>query len=132
MAADSRFFIVIGCLFLATAGALAAFGFHGPADIMTPEKRPSWAWAVEMQYYHGGGLVLLGILTNQLGKSWFLRAAGALMICGILVFSGLVYAGTFGVLLSLSQIVPTGGSMLMLSWVVVALGILAAGRATDN
>jgi len=30
MSADYKFFIVMGCFFLAIAGALAAFGFHGP------------------------------------------------------------------------------------------------------
>jgi len=61
MSTDSKFFITIGCVLLAAAGALAAFGFHGPADILTPEKRASWAWAVEMQFYHGGGLLIVGI-----------------------------------------------------------------------
>ncbi len=124
MSKDSKIFIVIGCLFLATAGALAAFGFHGPENIMTPEKRDSWAWAVEMQYYHGGGLVLVGILANQLGKSWFIRGAGVLMIAGILVFSGLVYAETLGMPEELGEIVPTGGSMMMASWISLAIGVL--------
>jgi len=57
---------------------------------MTPEKRQSWAWAVEMQYYHGGGLILVALLANQLGSSWLIRGAGILMIGGIIIFSGLV------------------------------------------
>ncbi len=128
MSAESKFFIVVGCFFLATAGALAAFGFHGPADILTPEKRESWAWAVDMQYYHGGGLVLVGILMQQCGVSWFTRGAGLLMIAGILIFSGLVYAETLGMPESIGEIVPTGGSMLMLSWIALAIGVLTARR----
>ncbi len=126
MSADSKFFISIGCLFLATAGALAAFGFHGPAEILTPEKRASWAWAVEMQFYHGGGLLLVGILADRLGKSWFIRGAGVLMIAGILIFSGLIYGQTLGMPEALGQIVPTGGGMLMLSWVLLAIGVITA------
>lgn len=129
MIKESKIFIVIGCVFLATAGSLSAFGFHGPDDILTPENRISWAWAVEMQYYHGLGLVLVGLLANALGKSWFLRLAGILMTAGILVFSILIYAGVLGAPEALGQIVPTGGTMFMLSWVSLAIGVLIAKRA---
>jgi uncharacterized membrane protein YgdD (TMEM256/DUF423 family) len=124
MSFESKFFIVTGCFFLATAGALAAFGFHGPANIMTPEKIPSWRWAVDMQYYHGAGLILTAILIDRLGSSWFLRGAGILMIAGILIFSGLVYAETLGMPEAVGEIVPTGGSMMMGSWVLLAIGAL--------
>lgn len=126
MSSESKIFIVVGCFFLASAGALAAFGFHGPADILTPENRASWAWAVDMQYYHAAGLALTGILIRQLGPSWPLRIAGILMIAGILIFSGLIYANTLGALQALSGIVPNGGSMLMLSWISLAIGVLRA------
>ena len=128
MSADSKFFISVGCLMLASAGALAAFGFHGPADILTPEKRASWAWAVEMQFYHGGGLLIVGILADRLGKSWFIRAAGLLMIAGILIFSGLIYGQTLGLSEAFGQIVPSGGSMMMLSWLALAVGVLTVKR----
>jgi uncharacterized membrane protein YgdD (TMEM256/DUF423 family) len=125
---DSRIFIAIGCVFLATAGSLAAFGFHGPEDIMTPEKLPSWAWGVEMQFYHGLGLVLVGILAKQVGASWFIRGAGILMVAGVFVFSVLIYAETLGAPEAVGEIVPTGGAMLMLSWVALAIGVLRAKR----
>jgi uncharacterized membrane protein YgdD (TMEM256/DUF423 family) len=123
---DSKVFIVFGCFFLATAGALAAFGFHGPAEIMTPEKLSSWTWAVDMQYYHGAGLILTGLAANYTGKSWFVRGAGALMIGGILVFCGLVYAETLGAPEAVGEIVPSGGTMMMLSWVALAIGVIRA------
>lgn len=128
MPTESKIFIAIGCVFLATAGALAAFGFHGPEDILTPEKRQSWAWAVEMQYYHGGGLVLVGLLGDRLGFSWFIRGAGIMMVAGILIFSGLVYAETLGMPESIGEVVPTGGATLMLSWLVLAIGVITARK----
>jgi uncharacterized membrane protein YgdD (TMEM256/DUF423 family) len=124
MSAESKWFFVLGCVFLATAGALAAFGFHGPADILTPAKRASWVWAVEMQYYHSAGLLVVGLLIHLLGSSWLVRAAGVLMIAGIVVFSGLIYAGTLGAPEAFGEVVPSGGFMLMLSWLVLAAGVL--------
>ena len=123
---ESKWFIAIGCFFLATAGALAAFGFHGPAEILTPTKHASWAWAVEMQYYHGAGLLAVGLITHLLGSSWLVRGAGLLMITGIMVFSGLIYAGTLGAPEAFGEIVPSGGSMLMISWLFLAAGVLRA------
>jgi uncharacterized membrane protein YgdD (TMEM256/DUF423 family) len=82
-----------------------------------------------MQFYHGLGLMLVGILSHVLGKSWFIRGAGALMIAGVLVFSGIVYANILGALEFLSPIVPSGGSMLMLSWLALLIGILTRAKA---
>jgi uncharacterized membrane protein YgdD (TMEM256/DUF423 family) len=128
MIKESKIFIVIGCVFLATAGSLSAFGFHGPDDMLTVEERASWGWAVEMQYYHALGLILVGILANALGTSWFIRVAGILMIGGIIVFSFLIYAGALGALEQLSPIVPYGGTMFMLSWAALAIGVLRAKK----
>ena len=57
MNSESKFYILMGCFFLATAGALAAFGFHGPAEIMTPAGRRlrGTLTAVNPSYTHGFG-----------------------------------------------------------------------------
>ena len=129
MFANSKLYICVGCLFLATAGALAAFGFHGPSEIMTPAVQQSWGWAVDMQFYHGLGLVLVGVLLQQFGASLWIQLSGGLMILGTLVFSGLVYLEKLGVVSAgVAEIVPTGGSMLMISWLVLAVGVVLARR----
>ena len=124
MSVESKIFFVLGCVFLATAGAFAAFGFHGPVDVLPLAKRASWAWAVEMQYYHGAGLLFVALLMHLLGVSWLLRIAAGLMVVGILVFSGLIYAGSLGAPEALGEIVPSGGFMLMVSWLVLAAAIV--------
>ncbi len=131
MSAESKWFVVLGCVFLATGGALAAFGFHGPADILPPEKRASWGWAVDMQFYHGGGLILVGVLMNLCQPSWWLRGAGALMAAGIVVFSIFVYLGSLGITTALAGFVPNGGFMLMASWVVLAIGVIRQPSGKD-
>jgi uncharacterized membrane protein YgdD (TMEM256/DUF423 family) len=136
MFGGSKVYIGAGCFFLATAGALSAFGFHGPAEIMTPEVQQSWGWAVSMQFYHGLGLILVGVLLNQFGPQRLIRIAGALMIIGILIFSGLVYLEKLGAISgSFTNIVPSGGAMLMASWVFLAIGVVNApsdgGREPD-
>jgi len=123
-----RGYIILGALSLITAAMLSAYGFHGLADVLSAEKRESWAWAVEMQYYHSLGLILVGLLGLQLGPNWPLRVGGALMIAGVLIFSGLIYAESLGAPESLGEIVPTGGTAFMLAWAAVALGVWRAAR----
>ena len=65
-------------------------------------------------------------LGARIGPSWPLRLAGAAMLAGILIFSGLIYAETLGAPESIGEIVPTGGTLFMLSWLLVAIGVWRA------
>lgn len=121
-----RVIIVTGCVLLTAAGALSAYGFHGLADTISAAKQESWHWAVDMQFYHALGMVLVGLLGARIGPSWPLRLAGAAMLAGILIFSGLIYAETLGAPESIGEIVPTGGTLFMLSWLLVAIGVWRA------
>jgi uncharacterized membrane protein YgdD (TMEM256/DUF423 family) len=128
MATLARTFIVIGCVLLTAAGALSAYGFHGLAESIGPDQRESWGWAVDMQFYHALGLVFVGLLADRLGMSWWLKLAGLAMLGGILIFSGLIYAQVLGAPESVGEIVPTGGTLFMLSWLLVAGAALSARR----
>ena len=118
--------IVIGCLSLTSAAMLSAYGFHGLDDVLSAEKKASWAWAVEMQYYHSLGLILIATINTILGGSLIIRFAGGLMITGMVIFSGLIYAEALGAPESVGEIVPMGGTCFMLSWVLVAIAIVRA------
>ena len=126
MAGIERIYIVIGALSLTAAAMLSAYGFHGLANVLSAEKLASWAWAVDMQYYHSLGLILVGFLGRQLGQPLMLRIAGALMIVGMLVFSGLIYAESLGAPEAVGEIVPMGGTAFMLSWLAVVVGVWRA------
>ncbi len=121
-----RGFMIIGALSLTAAALLSAYGFHGLADVLSPAKQASWSWAVEMQFYHSLGLIIVGLLSHQLGTSWSLRLGGLLMLAGMLIFSGLIYATSLGAPQAWGQIVPTGGTAFMLGWIAVALGVWRA------
>jgi uncharacterized membrane protein YgdD (TMEM256/DUF423 family) len=126
MAGIERIYIAIGALSLTAAAMLSAYGFHGLSDVLSAQKLASWAWAVDMQYYHSLGLILVGILGRQLGQPILLRIAGALMIIGMLVFSGLIYAESLGAPEAIGEIVPMGGTAFMLAWLAVAVGVWRA------
>ena len=123
-----RGLMIAGCLLLAAAGALSAYGFHGLADSISPAKQESWHWAVDMQFYHSLGLILTGLIGAQSGPVWLPRLAGSAMLAGILIFSGLIYAEILGAPEAWGEIVPFGGTLFMISWVLLAGAAWRAAR----
>jgi uncharacterized membrane protein YgdD (TMEM256/DUF423 family) len=76
---------------------------------------------VQMQGWHAPALVLTGIWAQRGGLVAHL--AGAAFALGILLFCGAVYSLALrGV--SWGLVAPTGGSLLMLGWVLLGLSAL--------
>lgn len=123
-----RSLIVTGCLLLTAAGALSAYGFHGLADSISPARQESWQWAVDMHFYHALGLILVGLLGSRTTPRWVPRLAGLAMLGGILIFSGLIYAEILGAPAAWGEIVPFGGTLFMVSWVLLAIAAWRADR----
>ncbi len=127
LSGPSKAFLVIGGLSLLVATQLSAIGFHALNDVLTPEKRESWHWATEMQFYHSLGLILLALLAPLLGNSRLVTLAGGLMVLGLLLFSGSIYLGSLGVP-TVGQLAPIGGGSFMLSWLLVAVAAIRTRR----
>jgi len=142
---NGKIWIMIGALLMGISVALSAYGAHGvptylsKTDFTDIDRRIElWKTAAQIQTTHSIGLILVGgllaiySLREQEKKSrnlglLGLNFAGALMLVGMVLFSGLLYIS------SLSQIefgfyVPTGGSCLILSWFGVAIAIGLLGK----
>ena len=130
MTSSNKTFIIIGALSLTLATMLSAYGFHGLGDEISPAKKESWAWAVQIQSYHSLGLILVAALSHQWSGSMLLKGAGALMIAGMLIFSGSIYAEILGAPEAFGQIAPYGGTSIMLAWALVALAAFLTPRGT--
>ena len=123
MGKPEKSLVIAGCLLLTAAAMLSAYGFHGLDDVLSPEKKAAWAWAVDMQYYHAIGLIILGVLSDRFGGALLIRIAGVLMVAGIFIFSGLIYAEALGAPEAIGEIVPMGGTCFMVAWVLTALNV---------
>ena len=126
MRKTSTILLVSACLLLLTGVILGALGSHALDDILTPKKQNSWELAVQYQLIHGLGLIMLAMLYQQYVEP-LLRYAGGLMLLGILIFSGSIYASAL-IVPGLNQIAPYGGSSLMLGWLMLAVAILRIRR----
>ena len=119
----SRMLCISGAVLLMLALMLGAYGSHGLEGTIPATKLKSWELAVEYQFYHGLGLVVVGMLYQLLAGPVLLKWAGCIMLVGTLVFSGSIYATTLGAPAIIGEITPTGGSALMVAWLLTAISV---------
>lgn len=122
MTRTSRALFLVAGLSLASAAMLSAYGFHGLPGRVPDARLQSWAWANQFQFFHSLGLILLGLLLDRARRPVLLLAAAALMIGGMVLFSGSIYAEVLGAPEAIGEVAPVGGSAFMLAWLLTAIG----------
>ena len=116
--------IVLGALLMFAGVVLGAFGAHGLETRVTPRQLESFRTGVLYQQIHALGLLLVGLVARVSGTSRVLRAAAGLMVAGVLLFSGSIYALAAGAPRWLGMVAPAGGLCFMAAWLLVALHAL--------
>lgn len=125
MTKDARWIIALAGLLMALATALGAFGSHGLQGVLSPERLDVYETAVRYQFYHSLGLLGIGLAAALRGARG-LRIAARLIALGIVLFSGSIYALSFGAPRLLGAVTPFGGLLLMVGWALFALTVLSA------
>jgi len=120
----TRLFIACGAAAAMLAVILGAFGAHGLKARLGAELLTTWQTAVEYHFYHGLGLILVGILALHLPGSPWLRWSGGAMLAGILLFSGSLYLLALTGIRWLGAITPLGGLAFILAWLLLLVAAL--------
>jgi uncharacterized membrane protein YgdD (TMEM256/DUF423 family) len=131
---NAKTWLVLGGALGALAVALGAFGAHGlpayfelidlPAGARERLSRmENWEIAARYHMYHALAVLLVGLLAER-KNHWLLHGAGLAFFFGTLIFSGMLYALAITGARFLGAIVPIGGVLFLVGWVLVA----AAGR----
>jgi uncharacterized membrane protein YgdD (TMEM256/DUF423 family) len=116
--------IVLGTLLAALAVGLGALGAHALKGQLFAEQLATFHTAVQYQMYHAIGIVLAGLLGLH-QRSWWFAGAAWMMLAGIVLFSGFLYAWLATGRTFFVYPVPVGGIAFMVGWVLMAKG--AAG-----
>jgi len=124
----SRIVLALAALSLAVATALGAYASHGLEGVLDAGSLNSVLTAIDYHFYHSLGLLAVGILDERKPRFAWL-AAGALFVAGIVLFSGGIYAGTFGAPW-LGGSAPLGGVCYIVGWLVLAYAALSSGGKT--
>ncbi len=119
---SARFILAAAGLLIALATVLGALGAHALQTRLAPDRLQVFETAVRYHFFHALGLLAIGLVAH-LADAPLVRWAAILVIAGILVFSGSLYALCFGAPRLLGAITPLGGLALIVGWVLFAAGI---------
>ena len=126
MTSAARVFLAAGGLAALAAVALGAFGAHALKGRLSPEMLAVWHTAVEYHLFHALGLLAVGLLAAQLPASAPLKWSGWLMLAGIVLFSGSLYALALTGVRWLGAVTPAGGTAFLAAWALLVIAILRA------
>ncbi len=126
MTSAAKIFLAAGGLAALVAVALGAFGAHALKGRLSPELLTVWHTAVEYHLFHALGLLAVGLVAAQLAESTLLKWSGWLMLAGIVLFSGSLYALALTGLRWLGAVTPAGGTAFIAAWALFVIAILRA------
>lgn len=112
-----RKFLTTGCVFMALAVLIGAFGAHGLKNLVTPEHLITFETGVRYHFFHGFGLILIA-MAQQLFPEMKLHAAFYAFLVGILLFSFNCYFYALSGLKIFAMIVPVGGLLFVIGWLI--------------
>ncbi|MBO1327028.1 DUF423 domain-containing protein [Acetobacter suratthaniensis] len=107
-----------GALVVACGVIMGALTAHLPETAFATGGRVMARGAMEMQMWQGLALVALGLGADRLSTR-LLRIGAAGILLGTLLFCGAVYYTAFTGHHA-GHVAPTGGSLLILSWLCLA------------
>jgi uncharacterized membrane protein YgdD (TMEM256/DUF423 family) len=111
----------IGAITLAAAVGTGAFGAHGLRDRLDAYGLGIWEKAVFYHFVHAAGLLVVPLFssTSVLSSAATTRICW-LLIIGILLFSGSLYALALSGVRALGAVTPLGGTAFIAAWVLLA------------
>ncbi|MCE2574938.1 DUF423 domain-containing protein [Komagataeibacter sp. FNDCR2] len=114
------FFAALAAFTAVMGGALTA---HLPDQFFAEGGRDMARQAVQMQMWHALALIGISVLMIQQGCRACISVAGCLMAVGTVLFSvGVGLTAFWGI--HPGPIAPSGGSLLMLAWLLLAVGVI--------
>ena len=116
----ARLALTLAAAFLFAAVGAGAFGAHALKDKLAPDLMAVYQTAVQYHFWHALGLLAVGILMLQKSDTGALAVAAWLLVVGVLLFSGSLYALALTGVRGLGAVTPIGGVALLAAWAAVA------------
>jgi uncharacterized membrane protein YgdD (TMEM256/DUF423 family) len=124
MTLSHRILLGSSALALLVATMLGAYGAHGLQGSQSTNAWSAYQTAVQYQFIHGLGLIATVLVSRACPVSKLIAASSWLLLIGIILFCGSIYATSFGAPPSFSALAPYGGSAFMLGWLALGIGVL--------
>src|SRR4051794_6615145 len=120
---SARGVIVAAALLLFAGVAAGAFGAHALRATLAPERLAVFQTGVQYHLIHALGALLVGVLwlhTPDAPRTFAISAA--LLIAGIVLFSGSLYVLALSGSRGFGWITPIGGLAWLIGWLALATG----------
>lgn len=127
MSGEGRTFLCLGAVVLLVGTALGAYGTHGVRGSVDAGAWLAYEAAVDYQIFHGLGLLAVGLVAERYPRLRLVGIAGWLLLGGVVLFSGSLYATTFGAPGPVGRAAPFGGACFILGWACLAWAALKVG-----
>ncbi|HTP86364.1 MAG TPA: DUF423 domain-containing protein [Bryobacteraceae bacterium] len=115
----------VGAFGLAIAVMLGAFGAHGLRTRLDAYSLDIWQRAVFYQFMHAFGLLVAPLFRiSPRARTWVCW----LLLAGIVLFCGSLYALALTGTRVLGAVTPFGGLSFIAAWIVLAIAILRAPK----
>jgi uncharacterized membrane protein YgdD (TMEM256/DUF423 family) len=116
----------VGALALALAVLIGAFGAHSLQSRLDPYSRGVYETGVMYHFFHALGLLIVSLMP-RMGVLSESRATVvcALLLAGIVLFSGSLYALALSGARSLGAITPLGGLSFIAAWILLGFWLLS-------
>ena len=138
-----RAFLALGCAFGFLGVAAGAFGSHALRARLTPERLATFETAVRYQLWHALALfaaVFVDRIRPLHASGWFgyaplsalrpfslpVALAGWLLVAGVMLFSGSLYALALTGERRWGAVTPFGGLCLLGGWVALLVAVLTS------
>jgi uncharacterized membrane protein YgdD (TMEM256/DUF423 family) len=118
MSARLALFLAAVLLF---AGVVAgAFGGHALKSRLAPDLMAIYQTAVQYHFWHALGLLGVGIALTLRPESGALVAAAWLLVAGLVLFCGSLYALALTGVRGFGAVTPVGGFAFLAAWAALA------------
>jgi uncharacterized membrane protein YgdD (TMEM256/DUF423 family) len=118
-----RLTLLLASVAMFLAVALGAFGAHALKSRLTADMTGVWQTAVQYHAWHALAVFGLGLLMLHWPERTDLSIAAWLLLAGIVLFSGSLYALALSGVRGLGAVTPIGGVAFLAGWAVLAWAI---------
>ncbi|MFT5452824.1 MAG: uncharacterized membrane protein YgdD (TMEM256/DUF423 family) [Enterobacterales bacterium] len=119
----TKIFLMAGTIGCFLSVALGAFAAHSLKELLTEQLLTTFHTAVQYQFFHSLGLIMIALVLSQKPKVNYLNIAGMAMIAGIVLFSGSLYILALTGITSFGIITPFGGIALLVGWSYFSIAV---------
>jgi len=110
----------IGALAAMLSVVIGAFGAHMLKDRIDADALEVYQTGVQYHMFHAVGILLIALLIDRIALPKLAQWAANLLLIGIILFSGSLYALAISGVKVLGAITPIGGVAFIAGWIFLA------------